>query len=206
MCCGLTWASTGQLGTARRVVQRTARLLRPQIDAGLPVIGLEPSCTAFLRNDALELAPHDPDVRALATATKTFAEHVEPTRHRWQRTGGGKAVGQRALVQRALVQRHCHQYAELGFDADESALAATGTDARVLDAGCCGLAGNFGFERGHYDVSMACAEQALLPAVRDADPGTAVVADGFSCRLQIRQATDTEPVHLATLVRRALDT
>ncbi|GAB2670904.1 FAD-binding and (Fe-S)-binding domain-containing protein [Saccharopolyspora gloriosae] len=195
VCCGLTWASTGQLGTARRVVRRTARLLRPRIDAGLPVIGLEPSCTAFLRNDALELAPDDPDVRALAAATRTFAEHVEPTRERWQRSGGGKA----------LVQRHCHQYAELGFDADEAALAATGTDARVLDAGCCGLAGNFGFERGHYDVSMACGEQALLPAVRAADPGTAVVADGFSCRLQIRQATETEPVHLATLVRRALD-
>ncbi|WP_258349243.1 FAD-binding and (Fe-S)-binding domain-containing protein [Saccharopolyspora gregorii] len=195
VCCGLTWASTGQLGTARRVVQRTARLLRPRIDAGLPVIGLEPSCTAFLRGDALELAPHDPDVQALAAATRTFAEHVEPTRERWQRTGGGKA----------LVQRHCHQYAELGFDADRAALAATGTDAEVLDAGCCGLAGNFGFERGHYEVSMDCAEQALLPAVRAAEPGTSVVADGFSCRLQIRQATDVEPVHLATLVRRALD-
>ena len=195
VCCGLTWASTGQLDIARRVVRRTARLLRPQVRSGLPVVGLEPSCTAFLRNDALELAPEDPDVRALAEATETFAEHVEPTRSRWERSGDGKA----------LVQQHCHQYSELGFDADRSALAATGTDAQVLDAGCCGLAGNFGFERGHYDVSMACAEQALLPAVRQAEPGTEVVADGFSCRLQIRQATETEPVHLATLVRRALD-
>ena len=195
VCCGLTWASTGQLDIARRVVRRTARVLRPAVQAGAPVIGLEPSCTAFLRNDALELAPDDPDVQALATATRTFAEHVEPTRQRWQRSGHGKA----------LVQRHCHQYAELGFDADRSALAATGTDAQVLDAGCCGLAGNFGFERGHYEVSMDCAEQALLPAVREAAPGTEVVADGFSCRLQIRQATDTEPVHLATLVRRALE-
>ncbi|MFR9731605.1 FAD-binding and (Fe-S)-binding domain-containing protein [Saccharopolyspora sp. MS10] len=195
VCCGLTWTSTGQLGTARRVLRRTARLLRPHLDSGTPVIGLEPSCTAFLRGDALELAPHDPDVRALAEATRTFAEHVEPDRERWQRTGGGKA----------LVQRHCHQYAELGFDADRAALAATGTDAHVLDAGCCGLAGNFGFERGHYAVSMACAEQTLLPAVRAAEPGTEVVADGFSCRVQIRQGTGAEPVHLATLVRRALD-
>jgi FAD/FMN-containing dehydrogenase/Fe-S oxidoreductase len=193
-CCGLTWASTGQLGVARRAIRRTARILRPQLNADLPVIGLEPSCTAFLRNDALELAPHDPDVAALAAATKTFAEWVEPTRQRWQRTDSGDA----------LVQVHCHQYSELGFDADRSTLDATGVNARILDSGCCGLAGNFGFERGHYDVSMACAEQALLPAVRAAEPGTEVVADGFSCRTQLRQAIGTEPVHLATLVARAV--
>lgn len=196
VCCGLTWHSTGQLGIARAMARRTARLLRPRVDRGLPVVGLEPSCTAFLRNDALELAPHDPDVAALAAATKTFAEWVEPTSARWRRTESGPE---------ALVQVHCHQYAELGFAADQAALDATGTHARVLDSGCCGLAGNFGFERGHYDVSIACAEQALLPAVRAAAPGTEIVADGFSCRTQLRQTTETEPVHLATLVARALD-
>ena len=195
VCCGLTWASTGQLGTARRMVRRTARILRPHVKSGLAVIGLEPSCTAFLRNDALELAPHDPDVAALAEATRTFAEQVAPTRERWQRSPGGGD---------ALVQMHCHQYSELGFDADRSTLDATGVSATVLDSGCCGLAGNFGFERGHYDVSMACAEDTLLPAVRQASPSTDVVADGFSCRTQLRQATDREPVHLATLVARAL--
>ncbi|MCI2417238.1 FAD-binding oxidoreductase [Saccharopolyspora sp. K220] len=196
VCCGLTWHSTGQLGIARAAVRRTARLLRPQLDQGLPVVGLEPSCTAFLRNDALELAPHDPDVAALAAATKTFAEWIEPTRAQWQRTATGPD---------ALVQVHCHQYADLGFTADRATLDATGTRARVLDSGCCGLAGNFGFERGHYDVSIACAEQALLPAVREAAPDTEIVADGFSCRTQLRQTTGTEPVHLATLVARALD-
>ncbi|MDA3628748.1 FAD-binding and (Fe-S)-binding domain-containing protein [Saccharopolyspora sp. WRP15-2] len=196
VCCGLTWHSTGQLGTARRAVRRTARLLRPQLDRGLPVIGLEPSCTAFLRNDAVELAPDDLDVAALAAATRTFAEWVEPTREQWQ---------QPAQDRQALVQVHCHQHAELGFAADQATLDATGTRARVLDAGCCGLAGNFGFERGHHEVSMACAEQGLLPAVRAAEPGTDVVADGFSCRTQLRQASDVEPVHLATLVARALD-
>ncbi|CAM03059.1 FAD/FMN-containing dehydrogenase [Saccharopolyspora erythraea NRRL 2338] len=196
VCCGLTWASTGQLGIARRMVRRTARVLGPQVQAGLPVVGLEPSCTAFLRNDALELAPHDPHVTALAEATRTFAEWVEPTRAQWTRESGS--------APESLVQVHCHQYSELGFDADRAALEATGTRARVLDSGCCGLAGNFGFERGHYEVSMACAEHALLPAVRAAEPGTDVVADGFSCRTQLRQATGTEPVHLATLVARAL--
>ncbi|GAA4832759.1 FAD-binding and (Fe-S)-binding domain-containing protein [Saccharopolyspora rosea] len=195
MCCGLTWYSTGQLGTARRVLRRTARLLRPDVARGLPVIGLEPSCTAFLRNDALELAPQDPAVTALAEATRTFAEAVEPTRERWQQPTTGPD---------ALVQVHCHQYSELGFTADRAALEATGLRARVLDSGCCGLAGNFGFERGHYEVSMACAEHALLPAVRAAEPGTEVVADGFSCRTQLRQATGTEPLHLATAVARAL--
>jgi FAD/FMN-containing dehydrogenase/Fe-S oxidoreductase len=195
VCCGLTWASTGQAGIARRVIRRTAHVLRPRLDAGLPVVGLEPSCTAFLRNDALEFAPDDPDVAKLAEAARTFAEFVEPTRQRWQRPPSGQA----------LVQVHCHQYAELGFDADRSTLDASGVGPAVLDSGCCGLAGNFGFERGHYDVSMACAEQALLPAVRAADPGTQVVADGFSCRTQVRQATGVEPVHLATLVARAVD-
>ncbi|MHA6804082.1 FAD-binding and (Fe-S)-binding domain-containing protein [Salinifilum ghardaiensis] len=196
VCCGLTWASTGQLGIARAAVRRTARALRPAVRGGAPVVGLEPSCTAFLRNDALELAPHDEDVQALAGATRSFAEQVAPTRERWQVETGGE---------RALVQMHCHQYAELGFDADRSALEATGIRAEVLDSGCCGLAGNFGFERGHYDVSVACAEQALLPAVRAAEPGTRVIADGFSCRTQLRQSAGVEPDHLASLVARAVE-
>ncbi|MGH3326498.1 MAG: FAD-binding and (Fe-S)-binding domain-containing protein [Streptomycetales bacterium] len=207
VCCGLTWASTGQLGIARRVLRYAAKTLRPQLDAGMPVVGLEPSCTAFLRNDARELAPHEPNVRALADATRTFAEHVEPTRGRWHVSAHGPQAGGAARGKargKALVQVHCHQYAEMGFDADRSTLEATGVEAEVLDSGCCGLAGNFGFERGHYDVSVACAEQALLPAVRAADPDTLVVADGFSCRTQLRQLAGVEPLHLATLVARAL--
>lgn len=196
VCCGLTWASTGQLDVARRVIRRTARILRPQVESGQPLIGLEPSCTAFLRNDALEIAPNDPDVAALAEATKTFAEWVEPTTDQWRKDGEATSD--------ALVQVHCHQYAELGFDSDKSTLDAAGVNANVLDSGCCGLAGNFGFERGHYEVSMACAEDVLLPAARKADPGTDLVADGFSCRTQLREAIDREPVHLASLVARAL--
>jgi FAD/FMN-containing dehydrogenase/Fe-S oxidoreductase len=193
VCCGLTWTSTGQLGVARRVLRRTARVLRPWTEAGVPVVGLEPSCTAFLRGDALELAGDDPDVARLAAVTRTFAEHVEPDLP----AGGGEASD-------AIVQVHCHQHAELGFDADRRVLAASGVRARVLDSGCCGLAGDFGFARGHYDVSMACAERALLPAVRAADDGTSVVADGFSCRTQIRQGAGREPVHSVTAVARAL--
>ena len=104
---------------------------------------------------------------------------------------------------RALVQVHCHQHADLGFDADREVLAALGVEADVLDSGCCGLAGNFGFERGHYEVSQACAERVLYPALR-AGQEAQVVADGYSCRTQIRQGVDRDPVHLAHLAAAVL--
>ncbi len=105
----------------------------------------------------------------------------------------------------ALVQRHCHQYAVMGFDDDLAVMASAGIDTDLLDAGCCGLAGNFGFERGHYEVSMAVGEQALLPAVRNADPRTSVLADGFSCRTQISHGTERTALHLAELLASGLD-
>ncbi|SDF31273.1 FAD/FMN-containing dehydrogenase [Lentzea fradiae] len=185
VCCGLTWHSTGQLGKAREVVERTARALHPWTSRGVPVIGLEPSCTAFLRAEAPKLSG-DPAVHALAEATRTFAEHVAP------RLPDGE--GERD----AVVQTHCHQYAELGFGPDRAAMVKAGLKPKVVE-GCCGLAGNFGFERGHYDVSIACAEQDLLPSLR-ADEDALVVADGFSCRTQIRHTTEREPVHLASVL------
>ena len=194
VCCGLTWTSTGQVGTARRVLRRSLRTIEPWVSAGVPVIGLEPSCTAALRTDAEELLPDDPllttlDVRTFA---ELLAEHADELR---DRSSGGT---------RALVQLHCHQHADLGSDADRTVMAALGIDAEVLDSGCCGLAGNFGFEKGHYEVSMAAAERVLLPAVRAADPDVAVLADGFSCRTQLRQAGTREPVHLARMAAAAL--
>jgi Fe-S oxidoreductase len=104
---------------------------------------------------------------------------------------------------RALVQVHCHQHADLGFEADREVLAALGVQADVLDSGCCGLAGNFGFEQGHYEVSQACAERVLYPALR-ADQQAQVVADGYSCRTQIRQGVGRDPVHLAHLAAAVL--
>jgi Fe-S oxidoreductase len=192
VCCALTWTSTGQVDAARRVLRRSLRAIEPWLAAGIPVIGLEPSCTAALRADGTELLPDEPLAAALAGGVRTFAEllaeHLDELRER--ATGPGR---------RALVQLHCHQHAELGIDADRAVLAALGVAAQVLDSGCCGLAGNFGFEKGHYEVSMACAERVLLPAVRAADPDVAVLADGFSCRTQLRQAGTREPVHLAQL-------
>ena len=197
VCCGLTWTSTGQVATARRVLGRSLAAVEPWLTAGVPVVGLEPSCTAALRADAAELLPDHPLVPRLATGVRTFAEllaeHADAVRAAVVAPGG-----------RALVQVHCHQHAELGTEADRAVMAALGVDAEVLDSGCCGLAGNFGFEKGHYAVSMACAERVLLPAVRAAAPDVAVLADGFSCRTQLRQAGTREPVHLAQLAATAL--
>jgi Fe-S oxidoreductase len=218
VCCGLTWYSTGQVDTARRVLRRSLAVLRPWLDAGVSVVGLEPSCLATLRADATELLPDDPAAQALSGSVRTFAEllaeHADELRERVSAAGTAGAAGAGTAgaagvaATRALVQLHCHQHADLGADADRTVLAALGVDAEVLDSGCCGLAGNWGFEEGHYDVSMACAERVLLPAVRDVAPGTAVLADGFSCRTQLRQAglegPGAEPLHLAQLAARAL--
>ncbi|MEZ7005285.1 FAD-binding and (Fe-S)-binding domain-containing protein [Streptomyces sp. AD55] len=192
VCCGLTWISTGQLTVARRVLGHTLDVLRADLRRGTPVVGLEPSCTAVFRADAAELLPKDPDVVRLREQTRTLAELL------LERAGDWRPP---SVDARALVQRHCHQYAVMGFDADREILSRAGLDAEVLDAGCCGLAGNFGFEKGHYDVSMACAEAGLLPAVREADAATLVLADGFSCRTQVDQSgTGRRPLHLAEVL------
>jgi FAD/FMN-containing dehydrogenase/Fe-S oxidoreductase len=197
LCCGLTWISTGQLGVARRVLNRAMAALRPALQAGWPVVVLEPSCAAVFRSDAAELTGSD-DARLLAKQTRTLAELL--TEAGW-RPGADDPAGLHPGARRAIAQVHCHQHAILGFDRDRELLRDCGVDVDVLDSGCCGLAGNFGFERGHYDVSVACAEHGLWPAVRDADPGTAILADGFSCRTQIQAGhLGREGMHLAELL------
>ena len=191
VCCGLTWISTGQLGMARRMLRRTLRVLEEAIDAGVPVVGLEPSCTAVLRSDLTELLPNDVAAGRLARQTFTLAEFLTDHAPDWRPPHLGRS---------AITQTHCHQHAVMGFTADEQLLARIGVDNHTLDSGCCGLAGNFGFERGHDGISRACGERVLLPAVRAADPDTLVLADGFSCRTQIAQETSREAIHLAELL------
>jgi Fe-S oxidoreductase len=196
LCCGLTWISTGQLATARRVLRRTVRTLAPHLRRGVKVVGLEPSCTAVFRSDARELMPGDRDIQRLRDQTVTLAELLHQHTDGWQAPHVG---GQ------AIAQTHCHQHAIMGYGADQAVLKEAGVDLDVLDSGCCGLAGNFGFEAGHYDVSLACAERVLLPAVRDTATGELVLADGFSCRTQIEQAgTGRTPVHLAEVLAAGL--
>ncbi|MGY4771817.1 FAD-binding and (Fe-S)-binding domain-containing protein [Kribbella sp. CWNU-51] len=193
VCCGLTWISTGQLKKARRVLNRSLRILGPHLAAGTPIVGLEPSCTAALRHDAPDLIADNPLVDQAAHATRTFAEFLVESGWEPPHVGG-----------EALVQTHCHQHAVLGFDADRRVMAAAGIDATLPDSGCCGLAGNFGFERDHYDVSKAIGERVLLPAVRALPEATAVLADGFSCRTQIAHGTSRRAHHLAELLATAL--
>jgi FAD/FMN-containing dehydrogenase/Fe-S oxidoreductase len=192
VCCGLTWISTGQLDGARRQLRRTLRALAPALDAGTPVVGLEPSCTAALRRDAAELLPGDRRAAALDGGVKTLAELLTAT-DGWTPPDLSDVSG--------VAQPHCHQHAVLGWDADAALLREAGAAVSAV-GGCCGLAGNFGVERGHYDVSVAVAETALLPAVRKAvsAAGATILADGFSCRTQLDHLAGVQGTHLAELL------
>ncbi|HLI42721.1 MAG TPA: FAD-binding and (Fe-S)-binding domain-containing protein [Streptosporangiaceae bacterium] len=195
VCCGLTWISTGQLGGARRQLRRSLDALEPAVRAGMPVVGLEPSCTAVLRDEITRLLPGDPRARQVRAATRTLAELLAET-PAWAPPGLAGV--------RAVAQPHCHHHAVMGWHADAALLARAGADVRAV-GGCCGLAGNFGVERGHYEVSRAVAETALLPAVRAAAPGTVVLADGFSCRTQLAQLAGVRGLHLAQLLASHLE-
>ncbi len=196
ICCGLTWISTGQLDGARRQLRSTLDTLGPALAQGIPIVGLEPSCTATLRSDAAELLPEDPRARALGAALKTLAELLTARQ-------GWAAPSLRGVE--AVAQPHCHHHAVMGWSPDAALLAEAGATVNAV-GGCCGLAGNFGVERGHYEVSVAVAETALLPAVRSAGADTVVLADGFSCRTQLEQLTDRSGIHLAQLLALHLET
>ncbi len=196
VCCGLTWISTGQLKMAKCVLRRTLTVLRPALRTSTPIVVLEPSCAAVFRSDLPELLYGDEDAHRLAKQTYTLGELLARKAPDWEPP---------QIDAHAVVQQHCHQHAILGYGDDRQVLVDAGVEAEVLDAGCCGLAGNFGFEKGHYDVSVACAEDKLMPALRDADPEALVLADGFSCRTQIRAlAPDHRPMHVAQVLAGAL--
>ena len=185
VCCGLTWVSTGQLDIARKVMARSVRLL-DRSGNGAPIVALEPSCATALRHDAGLLLGDEATSRVagrIVSLAEIVADRLPPVEARTT----------------ALAQFHCHQRATFGTAADRAVLEAAGVDLTSVDEGCCGLAGNFGFEDGHYDVSVACAEEALLPAVREHGPQP-ILADGYSCRLQIEQLGGRRAVHLAELL------
>ena len=194
-CCGLTWISTGQLEGARSRLADLLTVLGPYAVNGVPIVGVEPSCTAVLRSDLVDLLPDDPRARAVALATRTLAELL---------TDPGP-IGPQGWEPPSLegvtvvAQPHCHHHSVMGWDADRALLTGAGAQVTTL-SGCCGLAGNFGMEKGHYDISVAVAEHALLPALRDAAPGTVFLADGFSCRTQADQLAGEQGTHLAQLL------
>jgi len=187
-CCAITWISTGQLGAARKILGRTVDQLSPAVAAGIPVVGLEPSCTAVLRSDAIDLLG-TPEAAALAGAVRTLGELLAGTEGWTPPPLAGTSV---------VAQPHCHHSAVMGWDADAALLKQAGAGLTRVGS-CCGLAGNFGMERGHYDVSAAVAGTELLPAV-SSDPDAVVLADGFSCRTQLTDLARRSSVHLAELL------
>lgn len=193
LCCGLTYVSTGQLTRARKVMRRTLERLGGVL--GSPVIVLEPSCAATLRTDLPELLPDDPRAAELAASVRTLAEYLEECAPEWEPPRLDRPV---------TGQTHCHQHAVLGDAADRRLRERAGLSGE-LTGGCCGLAGNFGFERGHWEVSVACAEDQLLPAVRGASQDAVVLADGFSCRTQLAQVGGVRARHLAEVLAEGLE-
>ncbi|GAA2202698.1 FAD-binding and (Fe-S)-binding domain-containing protein [Sinomonas flava] len=190
-CCGLTYISTGQLTAAKARLRRTLDVLMPHVRGGRTVVGLEPSCTATLRSDLTELLPDDPRAAELAGAVRTVAEFL--TGIGWEPPRVGEKL---------LVQPHCHHYSVMGYGADRALLEAMGCDAEI-SAGCCGLAGNFGMEAGHYEVSGKIARGGIL-AKAAAAPDRALLADGFSCRTQVRDLAGLESRHLVQVLAQAL--
>jgi FAD/FMN-containing dehydrogenase/Fe-S oxidoreductase len=187
-CCGLTLISTGQLDAARRQLGRTVEMLDGYVRDGAVIVGLEPSCTAVLRHDATDLLDSDA-ARSVAAHTRTLAEQLTATEG-WEPPDlSGVAF---------VAQPHCHHAAVLGWETDRRLLADAGAEVTSV-GGCCGLAGNFGVERGHYDVSVMIAEHDLLPAVRQA-PDASVLADGFSCRTQLDDLAGVRARHLAEVL------
>lgn len=193
-CCGLTWITTGQLDGARRHLRALVDELHPFVDADVPIVGLEPSCTAVLRDELVELLPADHRARDVATNTFTLAELLAARAPEW--------TPPPLADEHLIVQPHCHHHAVMGFDAERALLNETGAEIVEL-AGCCGLAGDFGMTRGHHEVSVAVAERALLPALR-ADASAQLVADGFSCRTQAHQLASRDGAHLAQVLASAI--
>ena len=195
LCCGRPLYDFGMLETAKGLLREILDVLRPEIESNTPVVGLEPSCVAVFRDEMMNLFPMDEDAKRLSANTFVLSEFLET-----------KAPDFRPpkLRRKAVVQKHCHHEHVMKFDAENAVLRKLGLDYDLLDAGCCGMAGSFGFEAEHYDVSAAVGERRLLPAVRAAGADTLVIADGFSCREQIAGLTDRGALHLAQVIQMAM--
>ena len=195
LCCGRPLYDYGFLDVAKHLLRRVLDTLQPQIEVGIPVVVLEPSCAAVFRDELLNLFPHDEDAKRLASQTYLLSEFPEKKATYFHLP---------RLQRKAVVHGHCHHKAIMKMHDEQSVLKKLGLDFDILDSGCCGMAGAFGFEKEHYDVSIKVGERVLLPAVRKADKDTLIIADGFSCREQIAQTTDRRALHLAQVIQMAM--
>jgi len=196
LCCGRPLYDFGMIDQAKRYLQKVIRVLGEQIDRGIPIVVLEPSCASVFRDELHNLFPADPRAARLRAQTfllSEFLEHHVP----------GFLPGR--LSKKVMLHGHCHHKALMKMKDEESLLRKMGVDLQSLDSGCCGMAGSFGFQKDNYNVSMAVGERVLLPTVRQAAPDTLIVSDGFSCREQIIQTTGRKTVHLAEILQLALE-
>lgn len=195
LCCGRPLYDYGMLDTAKLLLRQNLRALRNVIEAGIPVIGLEPSCVTVFRDELPDLLYGDENAKRLQKQTFLLGEFLQE-----------KVDNYRApkLKRKAVVHGHCHHKSSLKFDSEKELLTQIGLDCDILDSGCCGMAGAFGYESEHYQVSMQCGERVLLPAVRNAARDTIIIADGFSCREQILQETNRRALHLSQVLQMAL--
>jgi Fe-S oxidoreductase len=176
------------LETAKEYLQRILVVLSPEIDADMPMVVLEPSCASVFRDELLSLMPDEPRAQKLRRQTFLLSEFLELHAPEYQPA---------LLSEKVLLHGHCHQKALMKMSHEESLLRKMGVELQSIDSGCCGMAGPFGFQRDHFEVSQAIGERVLLPAVRNAVPETIIVSDGFSCREQIFQTTGRKALHLA---------
>jgi Fe-S oxidoreductase len=180
----------GLLDTARKWLQNILHSLQTEIRAGTPVIGLEPSCISVFREEMPDLLHGDEDADRLRRQSFVLSEFLEQNKYTPPHIGRS-----------ALIHGHCHHKSTLDWNSELNLLRKAGLDLRTPETGCCGMAGAFGYESDHYDVSMACAERVLLPAIRETNSNDFVLADGFSCREQIRQTSDRRALHFAQLLQ-----
>jgi Fe-S oxidoreductase len=195
LCCGRPLYDFGMLDRAEKLLLQILDQLEPEIEAGIPVVGLEPSCVAVFRDELTNLFPHDARAQALSKQTFLLSEFLE-------RHATNAPLPQ--LNRNAVLHGHCHHKSIMGMSAEESLLHRLGVNFQAPAPGCCGMAGSFGFERDKYDVSAAIGELELLPAVRQAPADWLIIADGFSCREQIAQSTGRHALHLAEILQMAL--
>jgi FAD/FMN-containing dehydrogenase/Fe-S oxidoreductase len=192
LCCGRPLYDYGMLTTAKHLLRDILTTLRSDIRQEIPIVVLEPSCAAVFRDELKNLFPHDEDAKRLSANVFLLGEFLVNQNYQPPQ-----------LSRKAIVQLHCHHKAVMKASAEEKLLQKLGLDFQVLDSGCCGMAGGFGFENNHYDISMQVGERVLLPAVRQASPDTLIIANGFSCHEQILQATGRRALHLAQVIQLA---
>ena len=195
LCCGRPLYDHGFLSMAKSYLTRILGEQQPQIAAGTPMVVLEPSCCSVFRDEMIDLLPHVPAARQLATHTFTLAEFLE--------TKASHFAFPRLQAQ-AIVQGHCHHKSVMLMKEDKAVLDRVGLDYRILESGCCGMAGAFGYEKDKFAISQQCGERVLFPAVREAAASALIVADGFSCREQVEQSTGRCTLHLAEVLELSL--